>query len=416
MKRMGQNTLLVVCGCMVAFGIAELSVRIILPTPQQIRVVRTETLDDTEKKRSSDAIRHNSGLYSNTRDARISAQTGRLVLELIGKKADRDWLHFTTPTGRRLRPNTHVIIQNHYLSKRRIEIRTNSLGYRNPEIGKKQKTRILFLGDSITFGSYLQEEETFVRLVETISAHRGQNWETINASVKSISLANELAILRETGVSTDPDIVVINFYLNDFAESPAVYAPELSAVLRSSRLLHYICEHACINWRRFHIGRGAFCPEGRQMTRTWREEFEQSYPISKGDYRTSESAFNKLISDSFIDWGGAWSEHAWHVIETTLGEFKEISADHDFKLAIVAFPVCYQVKADYLYDYPQQQLELIAERLDIPILDLLPILREKYRESDDKLFYDYCHPTAYGSRIIAEEVFEYLSGLLRDWI
>jgi hypothetical protein len=114
------------------------------------------------------------------------------------------------------------VIENHSLSKRRIEIRTNSLGYRNPEIGEKRGLRVLFLGDSVAFGDFLPEEETFVRLVESKARAEGENWEVINAAVGAVSLENELAILKETGIGLEPDVVVLGFYLNDFLESPGV--------------------------------------------------------------------------------------------------------------------------------------------------------------------------------------------------
>jgi len=70
-------------------------------------------------------------------------------------------LYVETETGRRLRANTRVTILNHSVSHRTVEISTNSIGYRNPEIGVKVGTRILFLGDSITFADYLPEQEIY---------------------------------------------------------------------------------------------------------------------------------------------------------------------------------------------------------------------------------------------------------------
>lgn len=60
-------------------------------------------------------------------------------------------LYLTTETGLRMRPNTIAIVTNHHLSKRQVVVETNSLGYRNRELGEKRGTRILFLGDSITW-------------------------------------------------------------------------------------------------------------------------------------------------------------------------------------------------------------------------------------------------------------------------
>ena len=66
--------------------------------------------------------------------------------------------------------------------------------YRNREISSKTKPRVLFLGDSITFGDYLPEEETFVRRVETLSANGARPLETVNAGIGAIGLQNALSI------------------------------------------------------------------------------------------------------------------------------------------------------------------------------------------------------------------------------
>ena len=53
-----------------------------------------------------------------------------------------------------------------------------------------------------------KQEETFVRRVESLAAAAGRKWETINAGVSGISLKNELAILQETGLALEPNIVL----------------------------------------------------------------------------------------------------------------------------------------------------------------------------------------------------------------
>ncbi|MDP6700610.1 MAG: hypothetical protein QGH25_13245, partial [Candidatus Latescibacteria bacterium] len=151
-------------------------------------------------------------------------------------------LFIQTKTGLRLRANRRVIVENDLISKRKIEFATNSLGYRNPEISPKSPlaNRILFLGDSITMGSYLPEAETFVRLIEKQARQQGRNWETINAGVFGHSLAVELYLLKETGLSLEPDVVVLGFYLKDDQTSPGIFIPYVTSSLDKSWLLYHI--------------------------------------------------------------------------------------------------------------------------------------------------------------------------------
>ena len=114
-----------------------------------------------------------------------------------------DNLRLFTPAGTRLRPNAHVKILNGRLTKRDIEIHTNSLGYRNRELQEKTLTRGLFLGDSITFEDYAHEAETWVRQIEARSWQTAWPLETINAAKGGISTSDELAILEETGLQTN---------------------------------------------------------------------------------------------------------------------------------------------------------------------------------------------------------------------
>ncbi len=63
-------------------------------------------------------------------------------------------MNWSGPYGVRLNPNVSALIKNHTLSGRDVRIQTNSIGLRYSELAPKQisKKRILFLGDSITFG------------------------------------------------------------------------------------------------------------------------------------------------------------------------------------------------------------------------------------------------------------------------
>ena len=116
----------------------------------------------------------------------IPKSTEPISLELEGVP-DRGELYQRTRSGLRLRPHTHAVLKNERLSGLTIDIRTNSLGYRGPEIDTREGTRILFLGDSITFANYLPEEETFVHLTRVLGAAKGHSWNTINAGVGTIS-------------------------------------------------------------------------------------------------------------------------------------------------------------------------------------------------------------------------------------
>ena len=382
---MRANLLVLLVSCLLCLVLSEGAARLLLPAPQ--RVVVQQTADLAQRMKQEWGTRYELALPSHPEQG-------------------RGYLYIATQTGRRLRANTQVVIENHLLSKRTITIRTNALGYRNPELAAKtSRLRILFLGDSITFGDYVQEEETFVRLVEETAAAAGRNWETVNAGVGGISLKNELSILFETGLLTRPDAVVVGFYLNDFQESPGVYIRRLPPLLEKSRLLYHAARLANL-----------YQPEAGvpQQTREridveeWRKAFAAELEARESGSAEKSQLLREAL-DSFQDWGGAWSPRMWEHVRPLFEELKRLSAERGFALLVAMFPVRQQVEAEEVHDYPQRRMAGLAAELDLPWLDLLPALRAAQRRSREPIFYDHCHHTPHGNRLIAAAVHEFLA-------
>jgi len=102
-------------GLAAAFLVAEGLARLLLPAPQTVQILA----DPRAARRLEEERRSPADLSV----PRHPEQAPTLYVE--------------TPSGRRLRANTHLRIDNHDLSKRTIDIVTNSIGYRNREIGAK---------------------------------------------------------------------------------------------------------------------------------------------------------------------------------------------------------------------------------------------------------------------------------------
>src|SRR3989338_11199829 len=95
------------------------------------------------------------------------------------------------------------------------ELKINSTGLRNEEIGTKDKFRVLVLGDSFTAAESVDLEKTAVYLAERNLNAEGKKVELVNAGVPSYSPILEYLWLREYGLDLDPDLVILNFDLGD---------------------------------------------------------------------------------------------------------------------------------------------------------------------------------------------------------
>jgi lysophospholipase L1-like esterase len=333
--------------------------------------------------------------------------------------SNRDPNLFMIPTERgfRHRPNTEVIVFHPATRGLPTRYKTNSLGYRNREIGAKQGERTLFLGDSITLGLAVNEEYTFVRLVEDLARKDGLKSETINAAVNGLGTNGELAVLNESGLSVSPDVVVLGFCLNDFLQSPGIYLESLPSLLDRSVLAHQLVRQASRYLYLTPSEREAL--DSPPMLKppdeifSWRDEFRTHSTVlsTNGDSDRAAKTLHDAILDNFEDWGGAFSPHVWKRMEGLLAEFARLAREHRFRFVILAFPVRPQVELTPLFDYPQRRLREISVRLGVPLLDLLPGFRMEHarrKASDPPMFFDQCHLTPYGNQITAHAVYDFL--------
>jgi hypothetical protein len=315
-----------------------------------------------------------------------------------------------TPTGRRLRANTEILVKHHHLGGQNVVLRTNELGFRGPSLGPKRATRVLFLGDSITWADYLLEEQTHVRLVASAAEREGRTIEVVNAGVGGSGLGEQLALLVETGVLANPDAVVLGFYLNDHMASPGVFVRRPPDWLSWSTLAQRVTNAMTQVDAMAAAGRAPGVTNDLEASMDrWRAELRDTLPRGYGDYRTSPEAFNAMAVAAFDDWGAAWSDSVWReVLEPLLWGLKRVTDRHGLRLFVLCFPVSHQVDAQHPADFPQRRLREIAARMEVPMGDMLPHLRAAARASNEPLFYDHCHYTPRGSAIVAEATWAFL--------
>jgi lysophospholipase L1-like esterase len=98
----------------------------------------------------------------------------------------------------------------------------NSLGFRGSrEYGpdKGAAFRVLFLGDSFTYGVGVDDAQAFPQRVEEILRAKNYSVEVINAGNPGKGTDYELRFLQIMGPKIKPDLVVVCFYWNDFYDN-----------------------------------------------------------------------------------------------------------------------------------------------------------------------------------------------------
>ena len=283
----------------------------------------------------------------------------------------------------------------------------NSKGPRSPEVtaAKAPDTfRILVLGDSFAYGIGVEDDETF-------SARLGQmtsGIESVNAGVNGYGTANELVQLQELGSSLKPDLVVVAFFWNDVVDSFRSSTPRFQV---ANGILRYTppavgSEPASFKPKRKQHGlrRKSYLYRfvsdriklARYRVQTW-------FGIDRYGF-----AENSLPPDEL--------EPAWELEFALLREIQRSSRALGAEAVIAVIPDQVQVQPewevvgiqDYIFRVPDR-LAQFSQASGVPVIDLLPGLREAYRSVGEPLYYRWDrHLTREGHTVVARLILEEL--------
>ena len=281
-------------------------------------------------------------------------------------------------------------------------VRINSLGLRGPELPLDKpagERRILFLGDSITFGIGLAREDCFVWQFEA-AANRlrpDRTLRVINCSVTAYSPWQEADLLKTQCLSLAPDVVVQVFCLNDlvtkfrlrkFGGATDDIAPIEPSWLEWSGL-----------FRMIRATKARIRNPGRKAIKE----------------RESRYSLDRLFDEP----DAPEMREAWRVTLASMTRIHAICREAGIPLAIACFPYGPQITDSASRgDGPQRALESFAAARDIPFLDLLPEYQRIAGERGmiwQELFPDALHPTPEANAVAADAILSFLvkEGLIR---
>lgn len=119
----------------------------------------------------------------------------------------------------------HRLIPNHQAFTHDKTVTVNSQGSRDAEYSKEpaeQVTRILALGDSQTFGNGITIEDTWPKQLErelNAQAVTG-GYEVLNGGLPASDTWQHEILMKRLMSAYNPDMVVLAFYVNDFVSKP----------------------------------------------------------------------------------------------------------------------------------------------------------------------------------------------------
>lgn len=291
----------------------------------------------------------------------------------------------------------------------------NSLGFRGPEIklGRQPGSlRILGLGNSITFGGGVEDDQTYLAyLNDRLSdLFPGRQVEVLNAAIYGFTIRQFVPFLEAMLPRVKPDIVLLGTCWRDLHFHPRLgqlkgkvdaetwkmikkkFRERDTKVVHASRRdkLTGPAKKLVRHWRTLYVGiylfralRDWMKPPSYQL---WRRAFlsgQETEPIRQ---RRAEA-------------------------KKTLSRMQEICTEQHAKFGVLVFPDYRQIMRAYPKStWPSLMVEACQE-LGIPSVDLLAPIRREYDEHGRSIFqpYDDDHYSAECNRAIAQAVHAFLS-------
>ena len=224
-----------------------------------------------------------------------------------------------------------------------VDVVINSHGHRNKEtpINKPPGiTRVVMLGDSLTLGWGVPSKNTVSERLEVLLNENGgeKRFEVINAGVGNTNTEMQVARFLADEVKFSPDIVVLNYFINDAEPIPRP---------TKNILMKYSAAYVFFSLRMASIGRIFF--GGKQ----WHQYYLDLYKEKSEGWQRAQAFFKKL---------------------------SKYCRSKDIRLVLVSYPELHQFRP-YSFAAVTQKLKNMADRLEVPFFNLFPTLQGQKEEN-----------------------------------
>src|ERR1043166_4057859 len=241
-----------------------------------------------------------------------------------------------------------------------VPVKINSDGLRDSEYSPERNGnyRIVFLGDSLTFGWGVAKSQTFEEILEA-ELSRTRPTEILNFGTGNYNTSQEVGLFIDKGLKSRPDHVVVFYFINDAEPTPRKSNWEFLGRLRIVTFF----------WSRLKSAVASF-------------EHERSYL----DY------YKGLYGDG---------QPGWAAVKKSFQELRDICAARGITLQVVLLPELHVLDN---YPFADQHRKLVAflKENDIEALDLAPLFARERNPARLWVAPDDAHPNAIAHAMIAQ--------------
>jgi hypothetical protein len=264
--------------------------------------------------------------------------------------------------------------------------------------------RIAVLGDSVTFGWACRVWDTHPKALEyylnQFQKTKTTHFEAWNFGVRGYGISEEVACLKSKALKTNPDLLILAYYLND----PDPFSVDLTGLLSLRQWSDEQYMHDMRNAWGNRIGRLLFT-RSRLFTFV---KYRAYAKMQKSETRVSENregaalvthraetSYEKLKSEYFF----RITEQYWERVAKGLAEFSGIAKERQIPCVLMIFP-CLDDLENYKYQPIHDRVASEARKNGFVVIDMKPNLQraEKIWPGFD-VKADFNHPNWRGQRV-----------------
>lgn len=295
----------------------------------------------------------------------------------------------------------------------------NSLSLRGPEVDvskPKDVFRIVVIGDSVTYGLYVNADQAFPAQIEKMLTGQkidGRRIEVINAGVPAFTTYNELHLYRDKLKDFSPDLVILGFCMNDVVDpffhwsnmgEPDLLIPDAAipnSIYHAQQLrsditgsfLRLLPEWS--NLKRFFVVKHL---SSKTLATSKLTDDGKSYPV----YLALEQPLS-------IDVYNNYESQEWQWLRRMVGELSESLKREKTDFLFLVLPLSYQIENDYPFS-PSANFEKFCTELQLECLDMLESMKglpvPTVFQSIRSGYNDIWHLTPKGHKKVAKELIE----------
>jgi len=272
---------------------------------------------------------------------------------------------------------------------RGVEFVINSFGFRDKKYRKRKvsKIRLIFVGDSITYGWGIPLEDTYHKQLEKLFHAEGYDVDIMGMGVVGYNTIQEYHLIKEKALDFNTDMIILQIAMNDFERTVKIRTYQegkklgivpyhdysIPFIIKRTKLTHFFMKNShffkFINLKLY-----------------WFKNKNDPLYVPEDMYLLGE--------------------------ENALRHLRKIKSLLDSKkipLAAVIFPFR-KGKDVYPYAKLQKKIHQELEKIEVPYLDLYDVINI---DTEEYLWRDKIHPTVRGHEIVSHALFKFLRPLLQ---